>query len=322
MILRCCLLLLVLFTPVLALSAEQSATGSDVKHKSASKLKVVTTIRPLHSLLSSIMQGNGKPVLLLDSRQSIHHYSLRPSQRRALADADLIFWLAESLESFMPRVLKAIPEQIHVVKLIDTKGLLLLEPRTISADADKKHRHGDEHRSHIDPHIWLSIDNALLIAAKMSETLSMLDPAFKHLYQNNLIRLSARLNALQKKISLSFDKRRFDYLVYHDAFQYFENAVNIKPLAAISKSEEQRPGIRHLSQIQKLLSDKQVSCLVYNTKPLPAIAANLIRDTAISPVYLDPTAQDFAAGTELYFQLMQAMHNAYAQCQKTDLTKH
>ena len=313
MILRCCLLLLVFFSPAVAQPAQHSQTESDIESHTQSQLRVVSSIRPLHSLLSAIMHGSGKPALLLDSSQSIHHYSLRPSERRLLANADLLFWIGDALESFMPRILHALPDHTRGVKLIETDQLLLLPPRQTDSNASGSNNHHTH--ATVDPHIWLSPANAILMAKKMAAVLSEAEPSHAAVYQQNTIKLTARLNQLQKKIRLSFPQKKFNYLVYHDAFQYFEDSIKVKPLAVISTNEEQTPGARHLKRIHKLLTDNKVNCIIYNTSTLPPIVNNLIQDHASLAVYLEPTGQQFKSGEDLYFQLMHTMIDAYKQCQ-------
>lgn len=311
MILRCCLLLLVFFASTAVQAVEPSSSSSLIDHVKVKKLKIVATIRPIHSLLSFIMQGTTEPLLLLDQTQSAHNYSLRPSQRSTLAHADMVFWVGESLESFMPRVLNSLPKKVQVIELMDSKDLALLTPRSVDKSAIQQHKyHG--HGS-LDPHIWLSIDNALILATEMSLALTFLDPANKAIYNNNLRKLTLRLATKKREISKIFSHANFKFIVYHDAFQYFEKQINVKPLIAISTNEEQAPGVRHLSQVNKLIVSNKVNCVIYNTISLPAIARNLINN--IRQIHIDPLAQSFKTGPELYFNLLDALTNGYQQCQ-------
>lgn len=310
MILRCCLLLLVFFASTAVQAVELSSSSSLIDHVKVKKLKVVATIRPIHSLLSFIMQGTTEPLLLLDQTQSAHNYSLRPSQRSTLAHADMVFWVGESLESFMPRVLNSLPKKVPVIELMDSKNLVLLKPR--SDDEATAHQHNHGHGS-LDPHIWLSIDNALILATEMSLALTLLDPANKAIYNNNLRKLTLRLATKKRKIRKIFSHANFKFMVYHDAFQYFEKQINVKPLIAISTNEEQAPGVRHLSQVNKLIVSNKVNCVIYNTISLPAIARNLINN--IRQIHIDPLAQSFKTGPELYFNLLDSLANGYQQCQ-------
>ena len=70
--------------------------------------KVVASIKPVHSLVASVMQGIGEPQLIIEGAGSPHTYSLRPSQARALQDADLIFWIGHELEAFLEKPVETI----------------------------------------------------------------------------------------------------------------------------------------------------------------------------------------------------------------------
>jgi len=279
-------------------------------------IRVVASIRPIHSLLSQLMQGVAEPILLLDQNQSAHHFSLRPSQRNTLSHADIFFWVGEPLESFMPRVIKALPRQVKTVALIANKKLQLLEPR--SADQQHNHGHGD---TPIDPHIWLSIDNALLMAEQMRQVLVIRDPARQATYQQNFQHLKTRILELKQLITKSLNSKDFNYLVYHDAFQYFEAGLNIAPLAAISNDEEHAPGMRHLVFINQLIHQKNISCIIFNTSQAPAVARKLTQSGNIQQLFVQPLGQNFNPGPELYFQLISSLASAYQQCSQKQTPK-
>ena len=308
MILRCSVFLLFFF---ISAAAQATKLAEKTPSVNASQLKVVATIRPVHSLLSSIMQGVTTPVLLLGQTASVHHYSLLPSQRSTLNHADLVFWVGAALEGFLPRVLNSLPRRVKVIELINVKNITSLQPRAYN-DEHVGHGHHDEN---IDPHIWLSVDNALAMAQSMTEILSKADPANKSIYQSNLKNLIKRLQQTKNKTLKQFKTTDFVYLVYHDAFQYFETMVKIKPLSAISNDEENAPGIRHLTQVNKLISKNKINCLIYNTYTLPAIVNTLI-DQNITKIHIDPLAQKLQPGPELYFNLLDSISSGYQQCRQ------
>lgn len=302
MILRCCLLLLTFFF----------ATILPAYADSKNKLTVVATIRPLHSILSSILQGVSEPRLLLDQNQSPHHFSLRPSQRSLLAHANIVFWVGEELEAFMPRVIKSLPKNVKTVALINSPGLKLLKLRK-HHDKETAHEH---HPGNTDPHIWLSVDNTIELAKGMSDILALQIPEKRHSIETNLKKLVTKLNDLKTQLNNTFNKRDFSYLVYHDAYQYFENDMNVSPLAAISDDEEQAPGIRHLRYINQLLASRPVSCIIINTLQQPPIVKNLVASSRLIKVYLEPLGQQFSPGPELYFRLMNTIAGGYRQCSR------
>lgn len=316
MILRSHLHRLIFFLAGICLSTSPHAATPEQSAKletSQSTIRVVASIRPVHSLLSQLTQGVAEPVLLLDQNQSAHHFSLRPSQRNTLSHADVFFWVGEPLESFMPRVIKALPRQVKTVALISNKKLHLLEPRSAND-------HGHGHTS-IDPHIWLSVENALAMAEQMQQVLVSHDPGHRTTYEHNYLQLKNRLVQLQQRLAQSLNSKNFDYLVYHDAFQYFEAALKIAPLAAISDDEEHAPGMRHLVSINQLINKKNISCIIFNTSQPPAVARKLTKAGSIQQLFVQPLGQNIKAGPELYFDLMSSLASAYQQCSQIQSTE-
>lgn len=108
--------------------------------------KVVASIKPVHSLVASVMQGIGEPQLIIEGAGSPHTYSLRPSQARALQDADLIFWIGHELEAFLEKPVETIGTGAKSVELIDAHGLVKLPFR--EGGAFEAHDHGDHGGEH------------------------------------------------------------------------------------------------------------------------------------------------------------------------------
>jgi zinc transport system substrate-binding protein len=83
----------------------------------AAEIDVVASIKPVHSLVASVMQGVGQPVLLVKGTGSEHSYSLRPSEARALEQAEVVFWVGETMETFLLKPLRALAGNAKVVEL-------------------------------------------------------------------------------------------------------------------------------------------------------------------------------------------------------------
>ena len=320
MILRSRLFRLIFLIHVSFIASASFAASDQGIHKRNNEMTVVASIRPLHSLLSQLMQNVAQPVLLLDQNQSPHHFSLRPSQRNTLSRADIFFWVGEELESFMPRVINAMPRQVKTIALLENKKLDLLSPR---ADAPHSSGHSSAHssgHSHdqahhaIDPHIWLSVDNAITISEHMYRVLVDSQPKLAAIYLKNFQSLKTKLQALKQQITQGISSRTFNYLVYHDAFQYFEAGLKIAPMAAISNDEEQPPGMRHLLFINRLIKQKNIQCIIFNTSQPPAVARNLVKSANMQQVFIQPLGQNYPPGPDLYFDLMNDLYKGYQQC--------
>jgi len=118
------------------------------------EIKVVTSIKPIHSLASYLMDGIGKPVLIVDGYASPHSFSMKPSHAKMLQNADLIFWVGEDLESFLEKPLSSIAKKAEKIELMEIKGLNLLKFRERNIfdehDHDDHAKKEDDHDDHDD----------------------------------------------------------------------------------------------------------------------------------------------------------------------------
>ena len=122
------------------------------------EVKVVTTIQPLHSLISNVMGNKGKLDLILEGTASPHSFTLKPSHAKMLENADAIFWIDKDLESFLEKPLKSIPKKAKVIHLMDLSSLEIHKFREKNIygghdDHDDHDKHGhkeDKHAKHDD----------------------------------------------------------------------------------------------------------------------------------------------------------------------------
>ena len=187
------------------------------------EIKVVTSIKPIHSLASYLMDGVAKPDLIVDGYASPHGFALKPSHAKMLQNADIIFWVGEDLENFLEKPLKSIAKKAEKIELMEIKGLTKLkfrERNIFEGHDDHGHKeddhddhakkeddhddHGhDDHDGHahgeFDPHIWLDPINAKAMLNEMAEHLIENDPKNEAKYKNNLA------NALKEIDKLTID---------------------------------------------------------------------------------------------------------------------
>jgi zinc transport system substrate-binding protein len=109
---------------------------------------VVVTIKPIHSLVAAVMQGIegvGLPKLLVDGSQSPHDFQLRPEQMSAIQQADLIFYIDDSYETFLKNAFETLPENTHTIALARDKNISLLPLRNGGVWEKDEHHHHDGH---------------------------------------------------------------------------------------------------------------------------------------------------------------------------------
>lgn len=273
---------------------------------SAGQFSVAVTIKPVHSLVLSIMKGAGEPRLIMNSNASPHHYSLRPSERRALANASLIFWVGPELETFMPRIMSSLDPSSTNIALIDAKGLLRLPARTV-------HHHA-ETDSHIDPHIWLSADNAHAMVDVIADELGRLDSAHADIYEANRVRLHQRINDTDELISRRLSGRSSAFLSYHDAYQYFEKAYGLNNAGFVSSGDEISPSAKYVHELRNRIHKRQLRCLFYDAPARPALVDTLTHGLVIEALELDALGIRLEPDENTWFDIMNGLADAYKAC--------
>ena len=298
----------------------------------------VASIKPIHSLLAGVMEGVGRPRLLVEGGASPHTYSLRPSEAQVLEEADLVVWVGEFLESFLTRPIQALAADAHVLELMRAEGVALLPVRTGGVwdahdhhdeDAGDAHGHdedaGDEHvrredghehhEDELDNHLWLDPVNAAAIVDAMAEALSLLDPGRAGIYRGNAATVQARLRALDAEIGEALapvSDRGF--VVFHDAWQYFGNRYGLREVGSVTVSPDQAPGASRLAEIRERLIDAKAECVFAEPQFESGLVQTLVAGTGAGTGVLDPLGAAIDDGPDLYFTLMRANAAAIRAC--------
>jgi len=272
--------------------------------------RVSISIAPIHSLASGLMEGIGEPILILDQAVSPHLYSLTPKQRLELENSDLIIWVGPELESFLAKPIETLTNNAVLLTLLNETSLSPLASR-----APNQHSHG----SRSDPHLWLDPNRAILIANKIAEALIKLDPKLKKQYENNLIKLTQKLNELDTKLeSILSEYRNHSFWVYHDAYQYFEKNYELSFAGALTQEPEQ--GFLPLSvlKLKKIALENQKNdktlCLFLEPQFSKGPLRKLFAKDNIQIKTLDPMGIDLPPGKALYFYLMTKLTKDFVSC--------
>lgn len=278
----------------------------------AGSIRIVTSIKPIHSLVSGITQGITEPELLMSSRQSPHHYSLRPSERKMLADADLIFWIGPGMESFMSRILTSLQNKNNAISLIQSPKLTLLPARSIEGS----HKHHDLNGNHskTDPHIWLNTYNLDILVDTITQHIISIDPKNKQQYQINSKQLHEQIRLLRKTLKHSLSKVKKSFITYHDGYQYFENEFNLNNEGFVSSSELQ-PSARRINELKKLIKTKNITCIFYDAPIQPQAIKLLLTDGNTKAYMLDPLGINIPASKKLWFDVMNLTGKQFINCQ-------
>ena len=310
-------------------------------------IKVVASIKPIHSLASYLMDGIAKPDLIVDGYASPHGFALKPSHAKMLQNADIVFWVGEDLENFLEKPLSSIAKKAEKIELLDVKGLnkLKFRERNIFDDHEDHDDHGhkkkddhddhdhdshakkkdghddhDDHDGHeghnhgeFDPHIWLDPINAKVILFEMSKHLIENDPSNETAYRANLSKAYKEIDKLTKDVTAELSESTAS-IVFHDAYQYFEKRFNVNILGAFTVNTDVLPGAEQLSEIREVIEHDKVACVFSEPQFNPDIIKAVAKDMNIKTGIVDPLGATLNPGKTLYFDLIKNMSKSFKGC--------
>jgi zinc transport system substrate-binding protein len=279
------------------------------------EVSLLTSIKPLQLIAAAVEDGIATPEVLLPPGASPHHYALRPSDVRKVGGADLLYWIGPDMETFLPRVLQNRSKPVIAVQ--DLPGLKL---RRFADDghshAEESDEHDHEHRpGSLDAHLWLSTLNARVIAARMAADLGRVDPANAARYQANAQAFSVRLDALDARIKARVATvAARPWFVFHEAFDYFEEAYGLKHTGVFSVAAEVQPGAQHVAAMRARLQEAGKTC-VFSEPPIrPRLAETLTAGLPVKLAELDALGGFDAVTATGYEQLLEKLANDWAGC--------
>ena len=424
--------------------------------------KVIASIKPLHSLVSYVMDGVGKPGILVDGSSSPHTFQLKPSHAEMLQEADIVFWIGEDLESFLESPLESIATNSKHIALMESDEIELLKFRekNIFEDHDDHDDHADDHGDHgdhafewagvfdltegtynwsfakvggeyadpamkmvilmsdeiesseeraeellesrsstdrnhsstlsandsafmlnfdesrettvfsveikeagkyafftehmpfefeadehffkdlsgndvepiaqepdsghhdhhhghahgeFDIHFWLDPEIAKTIVMIVSSELSELDPSNASIYNSNATKALSEIDQLIAATKGKINSNA-KYVVFHDAYQYFEKRFGIEVVGALTVNPEVLPGAKQLSEIREAIEHENVNCLFSEPQFNPTIAETIAADTGVKAAVIDPLGAELELGKDLYFELINDLSSSFENC--------
>ena len=313
------------------------------------EIKVVTSIKPIHSLVSYIMEGVASPDLIVDGYNSPHGFSLKPSHAKMLQEADIVICVGEGLEEFLEKPLESLAQNAVKFELLKQSGMKKLKFRERNIfeghddhddhghgkkkkddhddhddhDHDKKakkedhddHGHDDHGHGHgeFDPHIWLDPMNAKTIVKKVTNQLSKLDKENSSIYKSNSKKALKEIDQLIKTVKSDVNKDA-KVVVFHDAYQYFEKRFKVNIIGALTVNTDVLPGAEQLAEIREVIEHEKVTCVLSEPQFNPDIVKTIANDTNINMGVLDPLGATLDKGKSLYFNLISNISASLKNC--------
>jgi zinc transport system substrate-binding protein len=288
--------------------------------------KVTTDIAPVHSLVARVMQGVGEPSLIVEPGASPHGYSMRPSQARELSGAQVVVWVGEALAPWMERRLKNLARGAVALELMAVEGTTLLPYREGATfeGHDHGHAHGHAHgHSHghahdhdeMDSHVWLDPVNARLWLGTIAETLAKADPQNATTYRANAAAAQAEMDALVAEVSARLAPvRGRPFLVFHDAYQYFEARFGVTAAGSIALSDASAPSAARVAAVRDKVRSLGATCVFAEPQFEPKLVQTVIEGTPARRGVLDPLGGAHTPGAGLYPAMIRDLADALVGC--------
>ncbi|HWT62764.1 MAG TPA: zinc ABC transporter substrate-binding protein ZnuA [Ochrobactrum sp.] len=338
------------FRSVLLASAFMAVLGGAAS--AAERDGVVVSIKPLHSLVAAVMQGVGEPKLIVQGAGSEHSYNLKPSDAQAIEHAKIIFWAGPSMETFLNKPFDTLGEGAKVVALGEADGLTRLKfreggPFEAHDHGDEGHaheKHGEEghdhgaeagsrdnhdhaneatekaeehhhHHGEFDLHFWLDPQNGKVLVGDIARVLSESDPEHAAQYEKNAADYAEKLDALTKDIDSELQPvKDKPFIVFHDAYQYFENRFDVKAAGSITVSPEKAPGAGRIKDIHEKIKSLGAVCVFSEPQFEPKLVNTVIDGTEAKTGVLDPLGSELKDGPDLYPQLIRNLADSLKGC--------
>ena len=278
------------------------------------------------------MDGVGEPSLIIEGSSSPHSFVLKPSHAKLIEQADIIFWIGEDIETFMEKPLDSIAKNAKKISFMELNSIDKLKFREENIfehedhdehkhdehghDEDKDHdEHGHEghHHGEYDAHIWLDPLNAKIMLHEIAHELSDLDPDNADKYNKNADETITAIDKMVNNINKNTNKNA-KFVVFHDAYQYFEKRFDVNVLGAFTVNTDVLPGAEQLSEIREIIEHDKVSCVFSEPQFNPDIINAVAKDMNIKTGVLDPLGATLTPGKTLYFDLISNMSKSFKSC--------
>ena len=288
--------ILYLFTAILLLSATlltgcgQNSTADNGK-KADGKLRIVTSFYPVYIATANITKGvDGVEVINMTKPQTgcLHDYQLTTDDMKTLDQADACVATGAGMEAFLDKVIN----EHKNLKVIDaSKDIELLQ---------------DEEGEN--PHVWLSITDAIRQVDNIAAQLAEADPEHAAAYKANAAAYTDKLKSLQAKLHGELDSLPHrDIVTFHEAFPYFAKEFNLNIVKVIEREPGTEPTPSELQETIEDVNKLPVKVLFTEPQYSPSAAETISRETGAKIYSLDPvvTGEANEAALDAYITTME-----------------
>ena len=276
--------------------------------------RVVTDIAPVHALAAQVMGDLGQPDLLIEQSATPHSYALRPSQARALEEADLVLMISESLTPWMHGPLESLAQDASVIELMFVEPTVHYDLREGEDGHDHEHNH-DHGEDMLDPHGWLNPDNAVIWLGAIAAELGKLDEANAEVYQANAARAALELEQLGQALEAQLAPiEEQHYMVLHDAFQYFDRRFDIDFAGSIALGDASAPSPARIAEAREHLKEHDVVCVFTEPQQSDRLVQIVIEGSTAKTAQIDALGVKHTPGPDLYVKLIKDLADTFERC--------
>lgn len=277
------------------------------------EVNVVTSIKPLELLVQAIAPEDVRVTNLVPPGSSPHNYTIRPSQRRALENADLVFWVGPDMETFLIRLLSA--DEFHD-RTIALSGEDVAEGEQEEVHG---HDHAHDHGEGEDPHLWVDPMLGLEMARDIAKALAAQEGADQNAISEKLaafeVALTEREAAIREQLAPA---KEIDIFAYHSALARFTEHYELELAGILTLNPELSPGARHVAEVQDKLREATHPCLLTEPQFNRQWWRSITEGLNVTFSTWDPLAMDIEATETGYIDFQQSIADAILQCLPED----
>ena len=267
--------------------------------------EIVVSIKPLHSLVSAVTEGSNPVSLVIDGSMTPHNFALKPSHAKLLNNAKVLFYIDDEFESGLKKTVKGLPKSVKVIRVSKMKKLRLLSTRADDNWEEDGHDHHDHGHSSNDLHIWLDPNNAIEIVKSITQELSAIYPENINIYKKNAKNIIKEIKTTDLLIKSMLEPvRNKPYIVFHDAYQYFEKAYSLKSVGSILVDPELPASAKRIIKIRSKIKSLNAHCVFKEPQYRAKIVKTVIDGTTTKIGILDPLGADIKSGPGMYTNLL------------------
>jgi zinc transport system substrate-binding protein len=277
--------------------------------------RIVTSIKPVELIVRAIATDDMSATSLVPAGSSPHNYSMKPSQRRALESADVIFWVGPEMETFLYRLLSGQEFSSRSVALMASEH----EADTTEQSDQNAHDHDHDHGDGEDSHIWLDPELAIEMAETIREAIARLDgvnvPALEQNFQQFKASVRETDSAIRAKLTPAHDISLFSY---HSAFTRFADHYELKLEGVLTLNPELSPGARHIAEVQDKLRKGRHPCLLTEPQFNQRWWKSITQDLDVTFSTWDPLATEIKVTADGYNDFQHSIADAVLKCLPED----